>query len=247
MWEIMPYRETKEQNPVENTKKSLEDLHNMIEQQGWVVYEVQKWDTLWDIVKKKFWLKKDSEIANSIIKISKINYMNNTIKKDTLSVVDWKTISQPDWIPWDLIIAGEKIILKLQEKQKPLDNIDIPPKPSAKEFLGDLKKSNPDMFRKLELKFYSSKTFISSYKNLEDYVEKELRPIYFSPSKNEIWFIESTDGLPLITDYKTHENYALLSSGEVVEYTFMWWWVESVEDRQFLWYGIFWKHNDLTK
>ncbi len=93
------------------------------------VYEVKGWDTLWSIIKDNFWIEDNTEIANKIVKIVKINE-DGTIKKDSLSIINWKIIEKPDWIPWDLIFPWDKIIIKIDEKTEinnieQIDNKDI--------------------------------------------------------------------------------------------------------------------------
>jgi hypothetical protein len=98
-------------------RNDLKELNvDIVWSRGWKVYEVQEGDTLWDITKEQFWITDDTEIANKIIKISKVNMMNDTIKKDSLSIVDWKLLQQPDGIPWDLIFAWERIVIEIQDK-----------------------------------------------------------------------------------------------------------------------------------
>lgn len=124
-------------------REELKELNvDIVEQQWWIVYEVQEGDTLWSIVKEKFWINDDSEIADSIIQVTKVNLMNDIIKEDTLSFIDWKTISQQDGIPWDLIIAWEKIIITPQKKWMSYSDVQTE--------LNDLDNQLPDIDRLLE-------------------------------------------------------------------------------------------------
>lgn len=105
-------------------RDSLKEFNiDLVEQQGGIIYEVKEWDTLWDVIKTEFGITDSSEIANQIIQITKINTFNNTLKKDSLSVIDWKTLIQKDGIPWDLIIPWEKLILKTTRKWLTLDQL----------------------------------------------------------------------------------------------------------------------------
>lgn len=65
-------------------------------------YIVKKWDTLWKIVKREYWLLNNRDIANAINYIVKYN-SNKTLKS--------YDFPPPDWIKWDLIFVWNIIYL----------------------------------------------------------------------------------------------------------------------------------------
>ena len=73
-------------------------------------YIVQKWDTLWDLVKTHYSLTSNRDIANCVNKLVKYNIENNT---DNRNIAEDNT---PDWIFWDKIYVWQKILLAWELK-----------------------------------------------------------------------------------------------------------------------------------
>lgn len=74
-------------------------------------YIVKKWDSLWKIVKEKYGLTDNRDIANAINSLVIYNKNIKKIKTD---------IAPPDGIRWDIIIEGKTI--KIPHKLKVLGN-----------------------------------------------------------------------------------------------------------------------------
>lgn len=70
-------------------------------------YIVKKWDTLWKLVKEKYWLTDNRDIANTINSLVRHNANIKKIKTD---------IAPPNHIRWDLIIVWKTIILPWELK-----------------------------------------------------------------------------------------------------------------------------------
>lgn len=68
-------------------------------------YKIQKGDTLWKIVKERYWLDNNRDIANTINAL--VRYNKNIKKTD---------VTPPDGIRWDIIIEGKTI--KIPHKLK---------------------------------------------------------------------------------------------------------------------------------
>lgn len=60
------------------------------------IYKIQKGDTLWKIVKDKYWLTDNRDIANTINSLVRYNSNIKKMKTD---------VAPPDGIKWDLIIV----------------------------------------------------------------------------------------------------------------------------------------------
>lgn len=85
------------------SKERLKSLKNeVIEDEP---YKIQKGDTLWKIVKDRYWLDDNRDIANTINAL--IRYNKNIKKTD---------VTPPDGIRWDIIIEGKTI--KIPHKLK---------------------------------------------------------------------------------------------------------------------------------
>ena len=71
------------------------------------IYKIQKGDTLWKIVKDKYWLTDNRDIANTVNSLVRYNSNIKKMKTD---------VAPPDGIKWDLIIVWKTIILPWELK-----------------------------------------------------------------------------------------------------------------------------------
>lgn len=71
------------------------------------IYKIQKGDTLWKIVKDKYWLTDNRDIANTVNSLVRYNSNIKKMKTD---------VAPPDGIKWDLIIVWKNIILPWELK-----------------------------------------------------------------------------------------------------------------------------------
>lgn len=110
----LKYEEIKKQSKSER-RNILPDNERSIEKAKWwkietppittfEEYTIQKWDTLWNIVKTKYNLSDPRDIANTINALAKYNA--DKLKKTNLLS---DTTIPPDWIIWDKIYYGRKI------------------------------------------------------------------------------------------------------------------------------------------
>lgn len=96
-------------------------------------YKVEKWDTLWNIVKKKYNLTEDKQIKIKIFEILELNYIKNTnqklinrLKIDSLKIQNWKIIEWQDWISWDILYIWDILILPIKKAQQEIIKIETP-------------------------------------------------------------------------------------------------------------------------
>lgn len=99
-------------NDLENKINNLKPNQQVTEQSNQEVVEdenyiVKKWDTLWKLVKEKYWLTDNRDIANTINSLVRHNANIKKIKTD---------IAPPNHIRWDLIIVWKTIILPWELK-----------------------------------------------------------------------------------------------------------------------------------
>lgn len=87
-----------EQMKLEQEKRELEEKAKLVDQD----YTIEKWDSLWKIVKEKYSITDNREIANTINALVRYNSSLKKIKKD---------INPKDGIKWDIIIVWKTIKL----------------------------------------------------------------------------------------------------------------------------------------